>query len=357
MRLLFLTQVLDEEDPILGFTHDWVAALAERTDGVVVVAGRVGAHRFDGSVVVRSLGKEENLGRAARLRRFLGHVRAGLGDEGADVVFAHMVPRLALAAAPLARAARVPLFLWYTHKGVDWSLRAAARVVEAIFTASDRSLRLQTPKKRIVGHGIALRRFRPGEGERRFDAVSVGRIAPAKDPLTIVRALGRLRRAGRRLRFAFAGGTLLSADDAYQARLRAEIGRLGLEEDVVFLGAVPYPRVAEVYASSRAFCLPSRTGSVDKALLEAMACGLAPITSNESLVDVLGAEAGRFLFEAGDDRALAERLAQWLDLSEEERRSIGARMRAVVERSHSLDRLADRLVAEIGERLALGRGR
>src|SRR4029453_15154312 len=105
-----------------------------------------------------------------------------------------MVPRYAtLAAGPAARR-KAPIYLWYTHATVDARLRRAERVVSKIFTASPESLRLDTDRKVVTGHGIDLDHFK----DRGLHSVSpprllaVGRLTAAKDPLVVMEAVSIL---------------------------------------------------------------------------------------------------------------------------------------------------------------------
>jgi hypothetical protein len=68
------------------------------------------------------------------------------------------------------------MYLWYTHKAVDGSLRLAVPLVRKVFTASEESFRLPSGRaKRVVtGHGIDCERFAPGAAPRDIDVLSVG---------------------------------------------------------------------------------------------------------------------------------------------------------------------------------------
>src|SRR3989338_2848671 len=60
-----------------------------------------------------------------------------------------------------------------------------------------------------------------------------------------------------------------------------------LGNPVYFCGPIPYPRIQDFYHSGDIFINLSETGSVDKAMLEAMSCGLLALTSNEAFRDIL----------------------------------------------------------------------
>lgn len=356
MKLLFLTQVLDADDAVLGFVSRWVRGLAQHAERVRVVALQVGEiGDLPPNVDVREVGRRgtgwsSTVSRYLRYRRFLSEA---LGRDGFDTVLGHMVPRYCLVAAGPARRAGARNFLWYTHKGVDRRLIAAERCVEAIFTASPESLRIDTPKKIVTGHGIDLEHFRPkappeGEPKQPPRILSVGRVTPAKDPLTILDAVARLVDAGRDLHLDLVGGGLAAGDGAYGERVRERIETLGLAPRVVQHGAVSYRRVPALYAACSLLVNASFTGSVDKVVLEAMASGRPVLSCNESFGHVfrsLGPDAAQLSFAAGDAADLARRMAHLLDLGQEQKRGLSDRLRAIVAREHEVDQLMGRLVS------------
>lgn len=353
MRLLVVTQVLDRDDPVLGFAHEWMRALSRHVEKLIVAPLSAGRCELPSNVEVRSLGKERGHKTAGVLKEFWRVVGGACRRREVDAILAHMVPRYAVYAAPFALATGVRLFLWYTHKGVDWSLRAAEPLVEKAFTASELSFRLPSKKKVVTGHGIDVAHFAPDESRpRTHDLAVVGRIAPAKDPKTLVEALGLLDREGRRVSVLLAGDTLLESHDAYSKEVFDRVAALGLADRFQSLGAVPHSRVKDVFLAAPIFVTPSLTGSVDKTVLEAMACERIVLTCNESFHEVLGPLAPRLIFPAGDAEALATRIRDALDLPEHERRSLGRELRRIVVEKHDLEKLAARLVSEMERSLA-----
>jgi glycosyltransferase involved in cell wall biosynthesis len=74
--------------------------------------------------------------------------------------------------------------------------------------------------------------------------------------------------------------------------LEADLARLGLKEEVIFLGKIPNPALPGVYRGARALVFPSRYEGFGYPPLEAMGCGTPPIVSDAaSLPEVVG-EAG-----------------------------------------------------------------
>jgi len=353
MKLLFLTQVLDADDAVLGFVSRWVAGLARSAERVRVIALEVGeTSDLPDNVDWRVLGRKGTLSRWWRNRRFLSEA---YGADGFDAALAHMVPRYALLAEGPTRKAGKGLFLWYTHKGVDARLRRAVPLCDTVFTASDESMRIESPNKRVTGHGIDLAHFEtlePPDLPARL--LSVGRLTPAKDQLTIVDALHQLVQRGHDLHLDLVGGGLAAGDDDYGRKVQARIAEYGLGERVVLHGPVPYPKVPELFRRSTAFVSASLTGSVDKVVLEAMASRRPVVTCNEacaSILEELGERGRSMCYGHADAEALAAALDPLLCASADERARLGAELRAIVERDHEVDRLMSRLVAEMQSKM------
>ena len=353
MRLLFVTQVLDRGDAVLGFVHRWVAGLARCTERVRVLALEVGdTSGLPANVDWRVIGRR---GHIARWFRYRGFLHEALHRDGFDALLTHMVPRYSLVAAGPARRARVPHFLWYTHAGVDARLVKAERVVDGIFTASDESLRIPTAKRIVTGHGIDVAHFAAGAAEPLVPPrlLCVGRLTPAKDPLTVLEALHQLVQEGRDVHLDWAGGALARGDDAYADEVRRRVEQLGIGSRVTWHGAVPYAEIPALYHRASVCVSASRTGSVDKVVLEALAAGRPVVTSNEAFPRVfqgLGPLAARLIAPPLDPAALAAAIGAWLDAPAAERAAVGAECAAWIAREHAVDPLMARLVARMAAR-------
>ncbi|MGQ0552209.1 MAG: glycosyltransferase family 4 protein [Planctomycetota bacterium] len=343
MHLVVLTQVLDRRDAVLGFFHGWCAAFAGSVDRLTVVAQRVGEHSLPPNVAVVSLGKEAGGGNATMLRRLCTSL---LTLRSPDAVLVHMVPRLLLYAAPLLVPRRVPLYLWYTHKAVDRNLRLAVPLCRKVFSASEESFRMASSRSKLVvtGHGIDCSRFQPPGTPRTVDVLSVGRLAPSKGQDELLAALQHFT---PRLRAELAGDILLPADVPFRETLqRTAEERLG--RSVGFLGAVPWPDMPAVMGRARVMVNASRTGSIDKVVLEAMACGTLPLTCNESFAPLLGPERAReYMFRRGDVADLEAGLRRLLGRTPAQAEAEGRGLRQLVLDKHDLGRLIPRLVAEM----------
>ncbi len=349
MKLIFLTQWIDAGDAVLGFVPRWVEGLAARCERVRVIAlwsGDVAG--LPANVDVRTVGKTGTVKRFLRYRAALKEAFA----DGFDTVLAHMVPRYALLAAGPARRAGAPSFLWYTTKGVDARLKRAEKVVKKIFTASPESLRIETAKAVVTGHGVDVAHFartdeKPAKPPR---LLAVGRMTPAKDPLTLLAALSILVSRGYDLHLDWAGGGLAAGDAGFERSVREQIEVGGLTDRVHLHGDVPYREIPALYRRASVLTSTSLTGSVDKVVLEAMACGRPAVTCNESFRPIfteLGPKAGWLSFEPGNAQALAERVERLLRMQRLDLDELGLQLRAIVERDHEVDALMARLYREM----------
>jgi glycosyltransferase involved in cell wall biosynthesis len=362
MRLLLITPKLDPEDDQFGHVNGWACALAQRVEQLYVVALWPGRPCLPANARFATLGKAaaeseagslvDRIGWLGRLQRIVA--RLCLRGE-VDAVLAHMGPIFAVAAAPVAWLAGVPTFLWYAHGHVSPTLRLAHALVAGVGTSTPEGFRIPSPKVTITGQGIDLDRFRPAEtwpGEERL--LSVGRFSPVKRYDTLLAALAEPPLADRAdLRIDLVGGVHSATEAAHLESLKAEARALGLAERVRFVPGLPHAAIVPTYQRATLFATASATGSLDKAALEAAACGLPPIVCNPAFRELYGAHWPELSFASGDDTAgLVARLAAWLDRSPAERLDTALSIRAEIARQHSIDHWADAVVGMIDRRLA-----
>jgi hypothetical protein len=70
VRVLIITQKVDLDNDILGFTHTWVNKLAERVARLYVLALAIGRHSLRDNVESFSMGKERVDSKLERLVNF-----------------------------------------------------------------------------------------------------------------------------------------------------------------------------------------------------------------------------------------------------------------------------------------------
>jgi glycosyltransferase involved in cell wall biosynthesis len=152
----------------------------------------------------------------------------------------------------------------------------------------------------------------------------------------------------RAWRLRIAGPPLYPSDQAHAAALRRLADDLGIADLVEFAGDVPYQRMPAEYRAAWVLGHTSRTGSLDKVVLEAMACATPVLSTAASSRTAFGALADTLWCPDESPDAVAGALAGLLCWSPARRLEVGMAARAVVERDHSLDTWAQRVVHLLG---------
>ena len=346
MTALLFNQRVDLDDPGQGVAIDWLQALASRVDRLIVLTHHAGRlPRFD-NVVLYSAGRERGWSEARRAWHFVATLRRILKTERPAFCLSHMVPVSTVLAGPFLNARDIPILQWYTHRGTPWELKVATRFARHILTATPDSFRLKTPKVVVTGHGIPTERFTPA-GQPAHHAVprllTVGRLSPIKNLETIVDAIAGLRQRGLSVSLDIAGAARVDDDVDYEARLKSRIRVLGIDDAVVFRGAVPRDRLIGVYRDADIFVHACDSG-LDKAGLEAMSCGVPLVSSSTGFRELLNETRPDLIVPHGDADALADRLETLVKMPAEDRRSLGMSLRALVQQQHDLSRLMDRIL-------------
>lgn len=263
MKLLIITQAVDQGDSDLGFFVRWIEEFAKHCEKVTVICLRIGKYALPDNVEVIALG------RATRFLRTLRFWRVCISRRKEyDAVFVHMNPEYIVAAGFIWRFMHTRIALWYTHKSVTLKLRLAVVLADIIFTASKESFRLHSKKVRVMGHGIDTDFFSPDSSVSRGDwMLSVGRLMPSKRHDLAIRIAVQ---EGKGLHIAGEG-----PERERLASLARELGAC-----VRFLGGIDQLRLRDEYRTAACLIHTSETGSLDKVVLEALACGL-PVRTND----------------------------------------------------------------------------
>jgi glycosyltransferase involved in cell wall biosynthesis len=326
-RLVFITQRVDAEDPVLAATIPQIRALATRVDEVVVLAQSAGVASLPGNVQLRTFGAPLRPLRAVRFFQAL------LRDLPADAVIAHMIPAYVVLGAPLVRARRIPLVLWYSHWKAHATLRAAEQLATAIACTDRRAFPLDSAKVRPIGQGIDVREFPCAfrADHRPLRALVLGRYSPAKGIPIILEAVRRVEN----VEVVLHGST----GSALERDHRRELESFGVD-----LGdPVPRARLPELFARVDLLVNNMAAGSSDKVVYEAAASCLPVLASNPVFDDLFGEFP--LAFDRDDPESLADRLRWLAGLRAERRAEIGRTLRERVVRRHSVETWADGILA------------
>jgi len=185
----------------------------------------------------------------------------------------------------------------------------------------------------------ALPRTYPDLEGRRI-LLFLGRIHPKKGLLNLMHAWRTLHSDGKWKDWVL---LVVGPDQGGHAgEVEARARALGVGNEVRFLGPAYGEAKSAVLAAAHAFALPSFSEGFPMAVLEAMAWRLPVLVSRQCNLDVETPGAG--LLCEPDADSVAERLRDLLALSDAERRAMGVRGRAEVERRYTWPDVARRLV-------------
>lgn len=335
MKLFIITQKVDKNDPVLGFFHQWLEEFAKHCEQLIVICLAKGQYNLPSNVTVLSLGKESGGSRIKYVANFYKYIWQERNNY--DAVFAHMNPEYVILGGLFWRIWGKKIGLWYTHKSVNLKLRLAARLSYLIFTASPESFRLKSKKVRITGHGIDTELFKPREkGESgEFKIISVGRISATKNQLNLVKIFAELvSQIQKPMSLELIGAPAVVEDKKYLQQINDYIIVHNLKNKVRLLGARPQRELVEYYQEADLLVNLSQTGSLDKDVLEAGACNLDILTSNEAYQKEL---PGEYLAD-NNKESIREALVKKIEHPQP------VNLRGWVERNHSLPNLINKII-------------
>ncbi len=285
----------------------------------------------------------------------LGVARA-LRRTRADVV--HLHSGAWFKGAWAARLARVPRVVYTEHgrehrdtRGTLLLDRQSARLTDAVVAVSARleeylarAVHVPRARLRTIVNGVDTRRFAPGPGSADLRGRlgippgatvvgSVGRLEAVKAYDRLVAALGRLRSA----RPGLDAHLVVCGEGGQRAALEAQVAEAGLVGRVHLPGWID--DLPAWYRLFDVFALSSDSEGLSVSLLEAMACGCAPVVTDVGAnAAVLGAELRGQVVPPRDTPALAEALAATAGAGGR-RDALGAAARRRVVAAYGLERM------------------
>ncbi|MEK7655968.1 MAG: glycosyltransferase family 4 protein [Patescibacteria group bacterium] len=285
IRLLVITQAVDQEDSALGFFCEWLEAFAAdaRVESVEVLCLRNGKwDSMPSNVSIKILPS----GILARIIYFYLFIL----PRRFDAIFVHMTPIWAVLGGLLWRLTGQRLLLWYTHGTKTKALSTAVWFADKVCTATPEAFPIKTPKMIAMGHGIGsgfanVSRISHDNGDLRF--ISVGRISERKAVKQTVAFFGKIKEICSVARFTWIGEPLTGLDIQYFGKVREEITRLNLKDSFEFRGSVLYRDMPKIYSESDCLIHLSETGSLDKVVIESMAAGCSVFSTNSATKEAL----------------------------------------------------------------------
>ncbi len=230
-------------------------------------------------------------------------------------------------------------------------LESAAHVVTPTREIAEGMIRIEpsvASKVTVIPNFVDTQQFRPLPEEKRYDLVYVGRFSVPKNLFALLAAVERLD-----LSIAMVGGPLpreIGTPYDLSQKLRQRFG--DLDGRIHWLGRLENADLPALYNRARAFIIASRTEGTNRALMEAMACGLPAIVSDvPQLRYMIEHEVNGYLCPPERDGIAAA--IETVFSRPELMRKMGAKARKRAEELYALDKLADRearLLRELARR-------
>ena len=175
-----------------------------------------------------------------------------------------------------------------------------------------------------------------------------GRLLPLKGVKDLITAVGHIA-SSQDIKLVLAGSL---SESQYVEQLKNEATRLGISENVHFLGLLSEEQLRNELSRSAALVLPSYQETAPMVIVEAMAAGVPVIATNVGGVsyDVMDGITG-FLIEPGDVHMLAERLRRLLS-DPTLRRSFGDTAKEIVIEKNRARKVAERTIEVYRQALA-----
>ncbi|MGB2580550.1 MAG: glycosyltransferase family 4 protein [Minisyncoccia bacterium] len=338
-NLLIVTQKVDQNDPVLGFFHQWIFELAKFSDNVTVLCLEKGVYVFPKNVKVLSLGKERSVSRIKYIFNF--YYFTWIERKKYDTVFVHMNQEYVLLGGILWRLLRKKIVMWRNHPNGNFFTDISVKFSHVVLCTSQYSYTAKFNKTiSNMPVGIDTKNFFDKNKDRESGSIlSIGRISPVKNILGIIRMISSLREKGW-TGSAYVYGSAPTRDIHYEEEVRSVAAPLVENKVINFEPNVSYSKIADVYNAHEIYVNITPAGSLDKTIFEAMACGMMVITTNQALVGRIPDECICIEKNAED---LVEKVQKYLSLSQEKKREIVARLRIYVETEQSLVQLMNRL--------------
>jgi glycosyltransferase involved in cell wall biosynthesis len=344
-RMMMITQIVDEDDANLAVTIKWIRSLAEKVEHLRVIALRTGRYNLPENVSVHSLKGNEDSSRPYKLFRLWSLVARHIAKT--DYLFIHQGQIYTLLVAPIFRLLRKPVVFWKTYGYLPWTVELGLKFVDGVVTASERSFPMETAKKIVTGHGVDLEQFDPsGSSREPFSDETVrmattGRVSPDKQ---IDRMIDLIEQGPAHWKLSIYGEPVRDDEIEYYRSLKERTSTEPLNQKIHWKGAVNYEEIPKEIEQIDLFLNFSKTRSVDKAVVEALALGRPVVTTNPAFEEIEALRDYPYFAGTPANDEIQSLIDDWTEFSDEERTQYGNRARYWVRKNHSLSQFTTNLI-------------
>ncbi len=341
MRLLILTQKVDRNDPVLGFFHRWIEEFSKNCESLTTICLEEKEYVLPKNVKILSLGKEIGRSRLNYIFKFYKYIWQE--RKKYDFVFVHMNPEYVVLGGWFWRIWGKKVYLWYNHRYGNFIAKFASLLVDVIFFTSSFSFFSKNKKAIQAPVGIDTNIFYPSLEEKAAGTIlSLGRIAPVKKIEILIEALKILDSKGFNFHLDIVG-QVLDRDSGYYYKIKQRSQELVNKNKIHFLGSI-INRQTPIYYRKNEVCVNlTDSGSLDKTIFEAMACGCVVVACNKNITEIIPDFWKNYiLFKENDAADLAEKLSILIK-NRSIIREISAQSPKIVVEYHSIKKLIDKL--------------
>jgi glycosyltransferase involved in cell wall biosynthesis len=223
---------------------------------------------------------------------------------------------------------------WHTYQ--KWVLRQAAlfHVTSQEEVDALRNLGLDQPAA-VIPNGVPLPELPQAEAQQstQKQALFLSRLHPKKGLPMLLKAWAKVRPEGWCLNLVG------PSENGHRAELEAQARRLGLEDQVHFVGPVSDDEKWDVYRRADLFVLPTHSENFGIVVTEALAAGIPVLTTTGAPWGDLQTHDCGWWVEPDVD-ALADALADAVARGPEARAAMGRRGRRLVQARYSWEGVA-----------------
>jgi len=334
-----VTRIVDKNDTRASFIHRWIEEISKHVDTLYVIALEVHEHSLPENVIVFSMGKEKTSFRPMYVINYYLNSLKIIGKV--DAIFCHMNQVYTYMSWPYKLLLGKRIVSWYTHVYYKMPLRLVNFMCDILVSASERTCKIKSKKKKIIGHGIDTAVFEPMHLVRSRAILYTGRINRIKGCKQLLHAV----KGEKQFKVVFVGVVVYEDDRKYLEEMKNYA--LDNDIDMEVKNGVPFKQIARIYNSYTYFVNLSPKDALDKTNLESMACGTFTFTKSENIKELMGDLSKYFIYDS--PKELIEKIKLVERLPENEKIKIKKLLRDLILEHHNLEKLAKRIVHYCGD--------
>lgn len=235
------------------------------------------------------------------------------------------------------------IFFWRNHPHGDVWTRIAVFFSNQVFCTADKSFTARYKKTKLMPAGVDTSVFGLDDSviREKGSLLVFGRVAPVKQIEKAIDATAGLLARGVTTSISIVGDWL-DRDVMYVESLKKRVTEACIEPSVHFVRGVDFMHAPVTFQNHDISLNFTDSGSFDKTVIEALACGTKVLVSNTSMKSLLPAVS----YTTGESDDVLEKLNKLLSFGSEENSQYVRETQEIV-KNQSLSKLIDMLYTYI----------